>query len=85
MAKRIARKSKTTAEYKSWNFILFLTLAFILLVILLGAITSVSNDLQAKAGLRCATPKLPDASACPGGWKYTQTENGCATFVCEAN
>ena len=90
MAKRMVRRGVVKKnDLLSWNFILFLTLAFILLVVLLGAIGQTSKNLQddirARAGLSCPVPQLPDAKACPGGWKFTQDAlNKCPTFVCEA-
>jgi hypothetical protein len=85
MAKRTARLVKKS-DFTSWNFILFLTLAFILMVVLLGAIGQTSLELRTRAGLSCPVPQLPDATACPGGWKYTQNAlNKCPTFVCEAS
>jgi len=84
MAKRTSSAGKKN-DFTSWNFILFLTLAFILMVVLLGAIGKTSEDLRTRAGLSCPVPQLPDAKACPGGWKYTQDAlNKCPTFVCEA-
>jgi hypothetical protein len=84
MAKRKVLTVKK-ADFTSWNFILFLTLAFILIVILLGALGQTSSDLRTRAGLKCPVPALPDAKACPGGWKFVEdTVNRCPTFVCEA-
>jgi hypothetical protein len=84
MAKRKIHLTKTD-DYKSWNFILFLTLAFMLLVFLLSAIGKTSEELRSRAGLSCPVPVVPEATACPGGWKYTQDAlNKCPTFVCEA-
>jgi len=83
MATRKQVRSKS-GDFRSWNFILFLTLAFILMVILLGAIGQTTNDLRSRAGLACATPTLPPAAGCPGGWKYTTNANShCPMFICE--
>ena len=69
----------------NWNFVLFLTLAFILLVVMLNAMSSVAFDVRSKAGLSCPKVTLPRAEDCPGGWKYQRdVTNGCPTFVCEA-
>ena len=85
MAKRTIRSSQKPYDYKSWNFILFLTLSFILLVVLLNQLGQVSNDVRSKAGFICPTPVLPRAEDCAGGWKYQRdATNGCPTFVCEA-
>jgi hypothetical protein len=73
-------------DFGSWNFIIFLTLAFILLVTLLSAMNSVSTDIRSKAGLICPKVTLPRAEDCAGGWKYQRdATNGCPTFVCSPN
>ena len=83
--KSVKSSSVRVQDFSSWNFILFLTLAFILLVVLLGALTNVSNDVRSKAGLICPKVILPRAEDCAGGWKYQRdVTNGCPTFLCEA-
>jgi hypothetical protein len=85
MAKRKVTKSFRANDLTSWNFILFLTLAFILLVIMLNAMSRMAFDVRSKAGLSCPEVTLPRAEDCPGGWKYQRdATNGCPTFVCEA-
>jgi ABC-type lipoprotein release transport system permease subunit len=87
MAKKkvLSKSAVKTQDFSSWNFILFLTLAFILLVVMLSAMTGVSRDLRSKAGLSCPEVTLPRAEDCAGGWKYQRDiTNGCPTFVCEA-
>jgi hypothetical protein len=88
MAKKTARSTKLTkypADFSSWNFILFLTLSFILIVVILNALRTTTDDIRSKAGLICPTAVLPRAEDCPGGWKYQRdATNGCPTFVCEA-
>jgi hypothetical protein len=87
MAKRkvASRGSVRKFDYGGWNFILFLTLSFILLVVMLNAIGQTSHDLRSKAGLSCPQVTLPRAEDCPAGWKYQRdVTNGCPTFVCEA-
>lgn len=85
MAKRKASKSFTVQDFSSWNFILFLTLAFILLVVLANAMTNTAQDVRTKAGLTCPKPIIPRAEDCPGGWTFLRdATNGCPTFVCEA-
>lgn len=89
-------KSKTRVSHKpalfrrddlsSWNFIIFLTLAFLLLVIVLTAMKGVSRDLRSKAGLACPQVQLPRAEDCPGGeWKFKRASDGCEAFFCEPN
>jgi hypothetical protein len=86
MAKRkVFGRSNKSFDFRSWNFILFLTLAFILLVTLLANISGMAVDLRSKAGLACPQVTIPRAEDCPGGWKYQRdVTNGCPTFVCEA-
>lgn len=86
MAKRkTASRSIRASDFGSWNFILFLTLAFILMVVLLNAMSRMAFDLRSRAGLTCPQVTLPRAEDCPGGWKYQRdVTNGCPTFVCEA-
>ena len=87
MAKKLRTKQigYKKQDFSQWNFILFLTLSFILLVVMLSAITQTSQDLRSKAGLICPQVTLPRAEDCPKGWKYQRdVTNGCPTFVCEA-
>jgi len=89
MAKKTRRAStqkpsKKIFELSSWNFILFLTLAFILLVVVLTQMNKVSFDLRSKAGLTCPTLTTPRAEDCAGGWTFKRDTNGCLAFFCEA-
>lgn len=71
-------------DLSAWNFILFLTLAFILLVVVLTLMKNVSQDVRSKAGVACPTITLPRAEDCPGGWTYKRNvDNGCLAFFCE--
>lgn len=85
MAKRkVAVTAFKTNDIASWNFIIFLTLAFILLVVVLSAMKNVTLDLRSKAGLSCpAITTLPRAEDCAGGWTYKRDTNGCLAFFCE--
>ncbi|OGG31589.1 hypothetical protein A3A63_02845 [Candidatus Gottesmanbacteria bacterium RIFCSPLOWO2_01_FULL_46_9] len=87
MAKRktVRRRTFRREDFNSWNFILFLTLSFILLVVMLNAISQTTQDVRSKAGLTCPQVTLPRAEDCPVGWKYQRdATNGCPTFACEA-
>jgi hypothetical protein len=86
MAKRKMRSVRVQkTDLKSWNFILFLTLAFILLVVVLSAMTHLTFDLRSRAGLECPQVTLPRAEDCSTGWIYKrESTNGCLTFVCPA-
>lgn len=70
-------------DLSSWNFVIFLTLAFILLVVVVAAMKNVSLDLRSRAGLSCPQLSLPRAEDCPGGWTYKRDAQGCLAFFCE--
>ncbi len=74
---------KSVAEFSAWNFIIFLTLAFILLVVVLTQMNRTSFDLRSKAGLTCPQLTTPRAEDCPGGWTFKRDTNGCLAFFCE--
>ncbi|MBI3559866.1 hypothetical protein HY087_01930 [Candidatus Gottesmanbacteria bacterium] len=86
MAKRtsVSKKAFIREDLSSWNFIIFLTLAFVLLVVVLTAMKKVSLDLRSRAGLACPQLELPRAEDCSGGWTYKRDGNGCLAFFCEA-
>jgi hypothetical protein len=85
MAKKLSPKAKTLLDLSGWNFIIFLTLAFMLIVFVLSAMKGVSQDVRTKAGLICPTVTLPDPNGCPKGWKLISDASGCAGFVCETS
>ena len=68
----MARKTSHTKTFKndftSWNFIIFLTLAFILLVVVLTAMRRLTFDVRSHAGLACPQITLPRAEDCSSGW-----------------
>lgn len=96
MAKRKVRSSKTiSASYikkdlGSWNFIIFLTLAFILLVVIVSNMKSLALDLRTRAGLACPNAlaafnnKLPRPEDCSGLWKLSTDARGCQVFLCQS-
>ncbi len=83
MAKKKISNAFQTKDIASWNFIIFLTLAFILLVVVLTAMKNVTGDLRSRAGLACPQITLPRAEDCGGGWTYKRDANGCLAFFCE--
>jgi ABC-type lipoprotein release transport system permease subunit len=87
MAKKLMKKqtkdTKGILDLSGWNFIIFLTLAFMLLVFVLSVMRGVSQDVRTKAGLTCPTVSLPDPNTCPTGWTLVTDAAGCAGFVCE--
>ncbi|MBI2404736.1 hypothetical protein HYV22_00980 [Candidatus Gottesmanbacteria bacterium] len=88
MAKVSRRRSLfRKQDLSAWNFIIFLTLSFILLVVVLSAMQGVSFDVRSKAGLTCPQANLPRIEDCPGGeWKFKRdpTNPSCQTFLCES-
>jgi len=78
----------SNSELTSWNFIIFLTLSFLLLVIVLTAMRGVTSDLRSRAGIGCPqinTKDLPSPESCPGGvWEYKRNvDTGCPAFHCQ--
>ncbi len=85
MPRRTVRSVRSLKQdLSAWNFILFLTLAFILLVVVLTLMKNVSQDVRSKAGLECAPVSLPRAEDCSTGWIYKRDTNGCLKFFCTA-
>lgn len=85
-------------DVASWNFIIFLTLAFILLVVVVTAMNKVGIDLRTRASNAC--PAIVDAKgqpvdekgqlmrleSCPGGKLVAKRDangSGCIKFTCE--
>jgi hypothetical protein len=72
-------------EFSQWNFILFLTLSFILLVVVLNAMTGLTNDIRTRAMYGNCPSKVqaPRAEDCAGGtWLYKRGNDGCPGFFC---
>jgi hypothetical protein len=85
MAKRKVRAvSIRKNDLRSWNFIIFLTLAFILLVVVLSAMSRLTLDVRSKAGLACTVPAMPRAEDCSIGWTFKRDSNGCLKYFCYA-
>lgn len=76
-------------DLSSWNFVIFLTLAFILLVVIVGSMKGIALDMRSRAGLACPNPlaafngTLPKASECLGEWKLGMDANNCQVFLCQ--
>lgn len=86
MARRQRRSASSIGkDLSSWNFVIFLTLGFILLVVVLSAMNEVSLDLRSRAGLACPQIEtLPRAEDCASGWTFKRDASGCPAFFCEA-
>lgn len=90
MKKKVVTKNSKKIlafDFASWNFIIFLSLAFILIVFVTLALAGPTADLSAKAGITCPQiTALPRPESCPGGiWKFKRGSNGCSAFFCEPN
>jgi len=83
--KQSVKKVTKRGDFSSWNFIIFLTLAFILLVVVISQAKKTTIDLRAKAGLDCPEVTTPRAEDCPGGWTFKRNMEGCLAFSCEAS
>lgn len=77
---------KNILDFSAWNFVIFLTLTFVLIVIVALTMSDEARALRAKAGLQCPEVKtLPRPEDCPGGeWIYQRAATGCVEFVCKA-
>lgn len=87
MAKRKITRSTSglkVKDFSKWNFIIFLTLAFILLVLILNFASQTSHDIRSRAGLECPKLTAPRAEDCAGGWTFKRAADGCLAFFCEA-
>lgn len=88
----IKRTPKTSAfkDLSAWNFILFLTVALILLVLIVNRMQGVAIDLRSRAGLSCPNPlsafggQLPNTKDCSGVWKLSTDTRGCQIFLCQS-
>jgi hypothetical protein len=78
-------------DLSSWNFAIFLVLAFILLVVIVSSMKSIALDIRSRAGLACPNPlaafngTLPKTSECNGEWKLSTDARGCQVFLCQPN
>lgn len=76
-------------DLSSWNFVIFLTLAFILLIVIVVSMQGVALDMRSRAGLSCPNPlaafnnALPKPSECNGDWKLGTDARGCQVFLCQ--
>lgn len=62
------------------NFIIVLSLAFFLVVIVSAVVNQVS--IQTRANFLCGpTPTLP-ATQCAASWQFTRDANNCPIFTC---
>ena len=86
----MAKQAKTrntglfrTSDISSWNFIIFLTLAFMLLVAVVSAVNNTSSnitDTRTKAANECPPVKIP--KVCKGEIQSWIDVNGCQVASC---
>lgn len=84
MARRRLASLFKPKELAAWNLILFLTLAFILLVVALSATNKIALDMRTRAAGNCPQLTLPRAEDCPVGWTFKRDTSGCLGFTCES-
>lgn len=88
--KRASQQSSAFKDISAWNFIIFLTIALILLVLVVNRMQGVAYDLRSRAGLSCPNPltafggNLPVTKDCSGEWKLSEDSKGCQVFLCQA-
>lgn len=84
MKKKNTSKKSVPVDFGAWNFIIFLTLAFILIVFVALTMSKQVMVLRARAGRSCPdVSTLPRPEDCPGGsWKFYRDSNGCQQFMC---
>jgi len=83
MAKKLVKPA--FFDFSSWNFIIFLVLTCILIVVVATILQGPVRDLSAKAGIQCPQiTSLPRPEDCPGGkWVFSRDPvNSCSTFTC---
>ena len=86
----IKNRSLDTKDFGAWNFVIFLTVALILLVLVVSRMQGVAMDLRSRAGFACSNPlaafggQLPKSSDCSGEWKLSTDAKGCQVFLCQA-
>lgn len=82
--------SRGFRDLSAWNFIIFLTIALMLLVLVVNRMQGVAMDLRSRAGLSCPDPlvafggNLPQTNDCSGEWKLSVDAKGCQVFLCQA-
>ena len=93
--KHVRRNPKPTftsfirKDLAGWNFVLFLTLALLLIVAVMRMSQNLTDDLRTRAGLKCPDPlvafngQLPRPQECNGTWQLTPNARGCQVFVCK--
>lgn len=90
MRKKKISKIGITKDLGAWNFIIFLTIALMLLVLVVSSMRGVAVDLRSRAGLTCPNPlsafggQLPKTADCSGEWKLSKDAKGCEVFLCQA-
>ncbi|MCX8009211.1 MAG: hypothetical protein N3A54_05970 [Patescibacteria group bacterium] len=88
--KPIQNKNKTNKfqfDFQPWNFIIFIVLSLVLVVVVAATLQGKVTDLGIQAGFVCPRVSLRNPDECPQGWKveYKQIDSRrtkCPILVC---
>jgi hypothetical protein len=76
-------KTYPVNDIRSWGFVVFLTTALVLLIIIVTQIGTATTDMRSKANSACPQVTIPDPALCKTGWKYFTKSDGCPSFMCQ--
>jgi hypothetical protein len=82
-AKKSAKKI-AFFDFSSWNFIIFILLGFILIVVVAVTLQGSATSLGVQAGFVCPQIRLRNPQECPQGWKVDFQSERCPKLVCPA-
>lgn len=82
MATKKSAKKLSFFDFSSWNFIIFLLLGFVLIVVVATSLQSGAINLGVQAGFVCPNIKLRDPRECPQGWKVDFKSGRCPVLIC---
>lgn len=83
MATKKTVKKLPFFDFSSWNFIIYLLLGFVLIVVVATMLQSNAMQLGVQAGFACPELKVPaNADQCRGGFVVAPNGN-CKELVCK--
>ena len=82
MATKRTVKKLAFFDFSAWNFIIFLLLGFILIVVVATAHQGNATDLGVQAVFVSPIVSWPDPSQCRSGWRPKFERGKCPVFVC---
>ena len=82
MAIKKTVKKLSFFDFNSWNFIIFLLLGFILIVVVAVSLQGGATNLGVQAGFACPNVRLRDPRECPQGWKVDFNSGRCPKLTC---